>query len=58
MKVGDLVRWKNKQEHKHEWIGLIVKLEEPSFVHVLWQNATEPWTWIHRDNVEVLDESR
>ena len=41
-----------------KWIGLVVKLEEPMFVHILWPNQDEVWTWIHRNNVEVLNESR
>ena len=60
MKVGDLVRWRqhtNRHDKMPEWVGLIVNFEEPSFVHVLWSKATKPWTWIHRDNIEVLDES-
>ena len=54
MKIGDLVRWKTKPSINE--VGLVVKLEEPSFVHVLWSNQDEVWTWVHRANVEVISD--
>ena len=59
MKIGDLIRWRDgRNPLAAHWIGLVVKLEKPSFVHILWNSQDEVWTWIHRDNVEVLNESR
>jgi hypothetical protein len=56
MKVGDLVRWKTKPTHQAEWTGLLVKLEEPSFAHVLWNGQNEVWTWVMSKNLEVINE--
>ena len=58
MKIGDLIQWKRKPNDADEWVGVVVRLEDPSFVHVLWSNQDKVWTWVHRNNVEVLNESR
>lgn len=60
MKVGDLVRWKREEKTKpqDDWVGIVVRWEKPSFAHVLWSHKTEPWTWVHRERVEVIGESR
>ena len=56
MKVGDLVRRRNKRELRPgKMIGTVVRLNNPD-VDILWSNGEV--SWIHPYKLEVINASR
>ena len=57
MKTGDIVRYRKPVTGKHEWIGLVIDVDEGwLWAKVHWHDGLQRWDGF--DSLEVANEDR